>query len=149
MGGWATSFPAPPAVLPDGFRQNARENCQNARKNAPAYNVKIFIAFLDVSEGYKNQSSKMFLKNAKNSQFYVVKFDNLQNAPNFWLFAQCAKALSKCARGGARCAIFAQLRKIWQHCPPACDDASSLLKDDERRGREQLSKSGRPLRCAH
>ncbi len=24
------------AVLPDGFRQNARENCQNARINAPA-----------------------------------------------------------------------------------------------------------------
>ncbi len=23
-------------VLPDGFRQNAQENCQNARKNAPA-----------------------------------------------------------------------------------------------------------------
>ncbi len=50
------------------------------------------------------------------SIFYVVKFDNVQNAPFFWLFAQCAKALSKCARGGPRCAIFAQLRKIWQHC---------------------------------
>ncbi len=42
-------------VLPDGFRQNARENC----KNAPAFYVKIFIAFLDVSEGVQ----KLIFKN--------------------------------------------------------------------------------------
>ncbi len=76
---------------------------------------KILLHFWTFQRGYKNQSSKIILKIAKNKLFYVVKFDNVQNAPFFGFFAQCAKALSKCARGGARCAIFAQLRKIWQH----------------------------------
>ena len=80
---------------------------------------KFLLHFWTFQRGYKNQSPKIFLKNAKNSHFYVVKFDNFKKAPYFWLFAQCAKALSKCARGGARCAIFAQLRKIWQHWPSA------------------------------
>ncbi len=53
-------------VLPDGFCQNARENCQNAQKSAPAQNVKNFIAFLDVSEGVQKSIFKnIFFKNAK------------------------------------------------------------------------------------
>ncbi len=48
-------------------------------------------------------------------KFHVVKFDNVQNVPYFLLFSQCTKALSKSATRGARCAIFAHLRKIWQH----------------------------------
>ncbi len=68
--------------------------------------------------GCKNQSSKIFRKIIKKSHFYVVKFDNVQNAPYFWLFAQCAKALSKCARGGC------QMR----HFRAIAQDLAALLK---------------------
>ncbi len=97
---------------------------------------KFLLHFWTFQRGYKNQSPKVFSKNVKNSHFYVVKFDNVQNEPYFCLFAQCAKALSKCARGGARCAIFAQLRKIWQHW--------SLSTPSVEKSRMRLS-SGFPL----
>ena len=103
------------------FVKMREKNVKMRKKMRQPKMLKFLFHFWTFQRGYKNQSSKMFLKNAKNSQFYVVKFDNFQNAPYFWLFAQCAKAISKCAREGARCAIFAQLRKIWQHCarPPS------------------------------
>ena len=60
-------------VLPDGFRQNARENSENARKNAPALNVKFFIAFLDVLEGVQKSIFKFFFGKCKKIKFLCSK----------------------------------------------------------------------------
>ncbi len=89
---------------------------------------KILLHFWTFQRGYKNQSSNIFWKIIKKSHFYVVKFFNVQNVPHFWLFTQCAKVLSKCARGGTKCAIFAQLRKIWQHCCACAEEKNKMMK---------------------
>ncbi len=77
------------SALPDGFRQNARENCQNARKNAPAKNVKNFIAFLDVLEGVQ----KSIFKNISENYFKKITFlcSNILKCP------KCATFLAFCA----------------------------------------------------
>ncbi len=89
---------------------------------------KFLLHFWTFQRGYKNQSSNIFWKIIKKSHFYVVKFFNVQNVPHFWLFTQCAKVLSKCARGGTKCAIFAQLRKIWQHCCACAEEKNKMMK---------------------
>ncbi len=44
---------------------------------------KFLLHFWTFQRGYKDQSSKIILKIAKILNFYVVKFDNVQNAPYF------------------------------------------------------------------
>ncbi len=103
-------------MCPDFPTPKSEKKIEKAQEKAPALNVNIFIAFLDVSGVVYFFTVFYFLTNLKNILILLHKNCWIPKSATFFGF--CAfRNLQKLGRKeGSKSATFARNRKIWTHC---------------------------------